>query len=115
MRSGIALATGVVLLMAAYSAVAQQPVVTPKKSVDSAPWHVAKVAKLSRARGGTETSASVATPQKYLSIQVDFKVPSKQQKKHKFRVTNRKGEEVGELWGWNDGRSLVIFEGNWAP
>ena len=114
MKSGITLLASAVLLLAALSAIAEQSVVPAKKSVDTAPWRVAKVAKLNRARGGTETPASVAAPQKYLSIQVDFKVPAAKKANHKFRITDRKGKEVGELWGWNKSRSLVIFDGNWG-
>ena len=76
------------------------------------PWHISKVARLSTARDGAAAAAEAA-PQKYLHIEVQFNTPADAQKKHKFRVVNERGDEVGDLWGWNDGRSLVIFEGKW--
>ena len=79
---------------------------------DSAPWHIAKVTKLNSARPGV-AGAAETDAQKYLHIEVKFNVPPNAQKKHKFRVVNEWDEEVGNLWGWNDKKSLVIFEGQW--
>ena len=111
MRSGKFSVVGVaVLLLVASVAVADQAVVA---GGDTAPWHISKVARLSTARDGAAAAAEAA-PQKYLHIEVRFNTPADAQKKHKFRVVNERGDEVGDLWGWNDGRSLVIFEGKWG-
>ena len=110
MRSGISLLAGVAFVLGASIAAAQQAKPT---GTDPDPWHIAKVAKLNVARPGGDAAAE-AGPQKYLHIEVNFTATPDAQKKHKFRVVNAKGEEAGELWGWNDSRSLVIFEGQWG-
>ena len=80
---------------------------------DSAPWHVLKASRLSNVHDAAAAAADL-TPQKYLHVEVRFRSPAESQKKHNFRVVNQRGDEVGELWGWNDARSLVIFEGSWG-
>ena len=111
MRGRGFLATGVVmLLLAASVSRADEP---GTLATDSSPWHVSKVTKLNSPRPGV-AAADQTNAQKYLHIEVKFNVSPDAQKKHKFRIVNERGDEVGDLWGWNDGRSLVIFEGNWA-
>ena len=110
MRSGRSLATSVVVLLFA-GLVARAADFGPS-TTDPAPWHIAKVTKLNSARPGV-AAATDSDTQKYLHIEVNFNVPPDAQKKHKFRVVNERGEEVGDLWGWNDKKSLVIFEGKW--
>ncbi len=107
MRSGKAYLAACMLLWATTAALANDGV----SVADSSPWHVSNVNKLQHARA----AAAVETPgpHKYLHIQVDFRSPTATQKKHKFRIVDGQGNEVGELWGWNDARSLVIFEGKW--
>lgn len=80
---------------------------------DSSPWRIVKATKLSNVRDGAAAAAD-SGPQKYLHVEVRFRSPAESQKKHNFRVVNQHGDEVGELWGWNDARSLVIFEGSWG-
>ena len=47
---------------------------------------------------------------KYLHIQVNFSPTAAERKLHSFRVTDARGIAVGELWGYNDKESLLIFE-----
>jgi len=110
MRNGKTLAVGAMFLLGVAITTFQQSTATAD---DPTPWNISKVTKLNRARGA-EAGEPTAGPQKYLHIQVQFNVSPAEQKKHNFHVTDARGEEVGELWGWNDARSLVIFEGSWA-
>ena len=43
-----------------------------------------------------------------------FRSADDDQGKHKFRIVNARGDEFGDLWGWNEAQSLVIFEGDWS-
>jgi len=110
MRSGKTLAVGAMFLLGIAITTFQQSTATADGPT---PWNISKVTKLNRARGA-EAGEPTAGPQKYLHIQVQFNVSPAEQKKHNFHVTDARGEEIGELWGWNDARSLVIFEGSWA-
>ncbi len=80
---------------------------------DPRPWRVANVARLPYARPGAEEASLQEDAPKYLHIQVGFDRAPDAQRKHRFRVINARGDEVGQLWGWNDRQSLVIFEGRW--
>ncbi|HYW79292.1 MAG TPA: hypothetical protein VE890_06920, partial [Thermoguttaceae bacterium] len=111
MRRGMFLAAIAALSLGVCGALAQQ---TVTRVGDPAPWHLSKVSKLTRARGGSEVPATSVDSHPYLHISVDFKTPAEAREKQDFRIVDQRGKEVGELWGWNDGRSLVIFEGSWA-
>jgi len=111
MRSGKYLWAPVALLCGVCGAWAQQ---TAPVAKDSAPWHLMKVAKVDNARGSSQMVAPGDGSAKYLHVELHFNIPPDAKKLHKFRVTNRRGEEVGELWGWNDSRSSVVFEGKWT-
>jgi hypothetical protein len=77
------------------------------------PWDISSVTKLSTARPGRAAVAD-AGPKEYLRVVVHYNGTPEARKKHKFRVLNQRGEEVGELWGWDDDRSTVIFKGRWS-
>ena len=99
MRSGTILLAGVALLVGAAVLTAQQPV---------APWHISNVDRLNSVPHG-----DTAATDKYLHVQVKFEATPDAGKKYKFRVVNERGDEVGSLWGWNNPKSLVIFDGKW--
>ena len=88
---------------------------------DSAPWHIAKVVKSDGPRAADaadDKEAKRPAPaeprhQKYLQVCVDFRADANERGKHKFRIVDEHGDEVGELWGWNKSKSLVVFEGDW--
>ncbi|HIQ21803.1 MAG TPA: hypothetical protein EYH34_11295, partial [Planctomycetes bacterium] len=104
MRRGTCLVAGLAAIVAASSGLwAQQA--APR--VDDA-WHVGKVAKLSEARESSDAAA--AGPLKYLHIQLRLPRDGRALALHKFRVVDEKGKEVGELWGFNAKRSLLVFE-----
>ncbi len=118
MRRSRILPLGAGLVLCALNAFAQRPALTDKAAIqkgkDSAPWHITKVAKLSRAVNAKASTASQSGPQKYLHVEIRYNLPPKQRAQHRFRVTDRRGKAVGELWGSSRGRSLLIFEGRWA-
>ena len=111
MRRGLALILmGVTLLGVVSAALAQQPGSSGAAVKDAAPWHVAKVLTLSRARPG-DAAQPEAGPLKYLHVQVGFTAAAPERKMHKFRVTDERGNAVGDLWGYNDSESVLIYEG----
>ena len=61
---------------------------------------------MNTARDGAAATAE-AGPQKYLHIELQFNTPADREKKHKFRIVNEHGDEVGDLWGWNADSPLV--------
>lgn len=109
MRKGILLLVSAAVLLACH-AVAEEVVRT---AGDPDPWNVTTVSRLPVARPGAADAALGGAADKYLHINVDFDRVPDAARKHKFRVINARGEEVGQLWGWNDRQSLVIFEGQW--
>ncbi len=109
MRKGILLLVSAAVLLACY-AIAEEAVRT---AGDPNPWNVETVSRLPAARPGAADAATEGAPDKYLHIKVDFDRVPDAARKHQFRVINARGEEVGQLWGWNDRQSLVIFEGHW--
>ncbi|MGD0900106.1 MAG: hypothetical protein ABR915_19905, partial [Thermoguttaceae bacterium] len=115
MRSGRSLLAGAAFFLLAASLAMAADLST--RTVTLPPWHInnlfTDVTRLNEARPGPAAAAE-AGPQKYLHIVVHFNATAEAEKKHKFRVVNERGDEVGEQWGWNDGRSSVIFEGSWG-
>ena len=137
MPRGVCLLWGGLLLgLAALVWAADQPAATPEKpqpacqqtpqpSKDSAAKEPA--AKDVRRHGTLRRSpkatlrgaAKRPTPRaqasrKYLQIRVAFQGAKDDQGNHKFRIVNEHGDEVGDLWGWNESQSLVVFEGDWS-
>ena len=45
---------------------------------------------------------------------MQFNDPGILEQREKFRILNQAGNEVGEVWGYNDSQSVLIFEGNWG-
>ena len=107
MRRGLSLVVGAAVLATVSAALAQQA---------AAPWHLSKFAKLSRARANSDAAAPQGQPLKYLHVEVDFPAAVRDRKMHDFRVVDRQGKTVGQLWGFNQDRSLLIFEreDSWA-
>ena len=68
---------------------------------------------MNTARDGAAATVEAGS-QKYLHIELQFNTPADAQKKHKFRVVNEHGDEVGDLWGWHRTRPLLVFDGNWG-
>jgi len=88
----------------------------PDASDQFAPaWHHKSVARLDQSRPGPTASAE-AGPQKYLHIEMQFNDPSVLQNRDKFRIVDARGHEVegSEVWGYNDKKKLLIFEGHWG-
>ena len=104
---------GVLWLVVASPVWAAEPSKEPAAK-DSPPWHIVKVAKSDAPRGGKTTEATNAKPRKYLRVGLDFLAGKDDRGKHKFRIVNNHGDEVGDLWGWNESQSLVVFEGDWS-
>ncbi len=80
---------------------------------DQAPWHLRQIDRLAEARPGPSAASAAQGPQRYLHLRIDFRVPSEQRRKHVFRVVDRQGEPIGELWGWNEEKSTLVFDGRW--
>ena len=89
-----------------------QWIVRQSVAADTAPWSVSTVGRQEHARAAAEDK-SEDKPGKYLHIGMDFNIPTAERKMDKFRVTDERGQEVGELWGWNQSQSTLIFEGQW--
>ena len=114
MRSGLSLfsvaavLSGAVLLKSFVSNQAH-----PGTSVP--PWHHTAVSRLDQAR--PEPDAAVeAGPQKYLHIVMQVNDPAVLQNRDKFRIVDSSGNEVegSEVWGYNETKNLLIFEGRWG-
>ena len=45
---------------------------------------------------------------------MQFNDPTVLQNREKFRIVDERGNEVGENWGYNDEKKLLIFEGQWG-
>ncbi len=110
MRKGMLLLVGVAVFMTCH-ALAED---AQRTAGDPRPWHVENVSRLPFARPGAVEASPQEGAEKYLHIRVDFDRVPDAAKKHQFQVINARGEEIGQLWGWNDRESLVIFEGQWA-
>ena len=110
MRRGLALLVAAALLLGVSNLWAQQSGSKDSASASAASWHVSKVLTLSRARAGDAAQPS-GGPLKYLHIQINFSPTAAEKKLHNFRVTDERGNAVGDLWGYNDNESLLIFEG----
>jgi len=100
MRRGVPLSVAATILLMAGGASQQ----------GSPPWHLSKVAKLSRARPGPEGSKPATGPPVYLHVKLKFTAATGPRNLHRFLVTDRQGNPVGTLWGFSKDRSLLIFE-----
>ncbi|HUT12907.1 MAG TPA: hypothetical protein VMY42_20595 [Thermoguttaceae bacterium] len=83
----------------------------PPGAVDAVPWRILNVSRLNT--GQESEDAPAAGERKYLHVTLALQDAQVQNKKHKFRVVNSVGQEVGKLWAWDNRRSVVIFEGEW--
>ena len=109
MRSGLSLFSVAVVLCGMTVAQAADP----GTSVQSA-WHHKAVSRLDQARPGPAAAAE-AGPQKYLHIEMQINDPTVLQNRDKFRIVDASGNEVeSEIWGYNDEKKLLIFEGHWG-
>ncbi|MGA2259503.1 MAG: hypothetical protein ABSG53_32915, partial [Thermoguttaceae bacterium] len=112
MRSGLLLLSVAGLLYCMADAQAADP----GTSVQLNPaWHHKAVARLDQSRPGPAAAAE-AGPQKYLHIEMQINDPSVLQNRDKFRIVDERGNEVdgSEVWGYNDEKKLLIFEGRWG-
>lgn len=109
MSRGLVVLATVALCLAVFGVYAQQP--TP---ADKAPWHLAKISKLSSTRAASEASSSQNDPLRYLHLRIQFTPAATDRALHKFQVVDRAGKKVGELWGYVQEESLLIFEGEKA-
>jgi hypothetical protein len=69
-------------------------------------WHLSKVTCSSRLLAAKASGG----PLKYLHIRINFSPTATEKKLHSFRVTDERGNAVGDLSGYNDSESLLIFE-----
>ena len=112
MRSALSLFSVSLVLCGAGAARAADAVV----GVETNPaWHHVAVSRLDQARPGPAAAAE-AGPQKYLHIQMQIIDPAVLQNRDKFRIVDERGNEVegSEVWGYNEGQKLLIFEGHWG-
>ena len=103
---------GLLLLGALAMLVGTQWMIRPSLAAGAAPWSVANVLRLDHARAAAEDKSEDKAG-KYLHIRMGFNIPAAERKMDKFHVTDEQGREVGELWGWNQDQSTLIFEGQW--
>ena len=110
MSRGMALLVVAALLLGVSNLWAQQSGSKDSAPASAASWHVSKVLTLDRARAGDAAQPN-GGPLKYLHVQINFSPTAADRKLHNFRVTDERGNAVGDLWGYNDNESLLIFEG----
>ena len=110
MSRGMALLVAAALLLGVSNLWAQQSGSKDSAPASAASWHVSKVLTLNRARAGDAAQPN-GGPLKYLHVQINFSPTAADRKLHNFRVTDERGNAVGDLWGYNDNESLLIFEG----
>ncbi len=78
--------------------------------VVSQPWDVATISKSDSHRHAKVETGDTAGPLKYLHLEVKFAPDTADRKLHKFRVVDGSGKTVGEMFGADPNKSLLVFE-----
>jgi len=104
---GVLLAIGAVVLAAVgFSAL--------PAAEDSLSWRIAKIAKSDRAEPGGDAKPREDASLKYLHIQLAPRPAKGDLKLYQFRIVDREGNTVAEIYGFHKDRGLVVFEGDWS-
>ena len=74
------------------------------------PWSLAEISKSDSHRHAKPETGDAAGPLKYLHLGVKFDPTNPDHKLHKFRVVDNKGKTVGDMFGADPKRSLLVFE-----
>ena len=101
MRRGLALLVAALLLLGVSNLRGQQSSAPDSATASPASWHLSKVLTLDRARAD-DAAQPGGGPPKYLHVQIHFNATATDKKLPGFRVTDDRGNAVGELWGYND-------------
>ena len=80
---------------------------------DSAPWRIEKVTKSDRAQPDGDAKPREHGSLKYLHIELAPRPARGDLKLHQFRIVDREGNTVAEIYGFHQDRGLVVFEGQW--
>jgi len=81
----------------------------------AAPWSIGKFVRCEHAEPsdlGDTTNDSPSS--RYLHVRVNVRPRQGDVKLHQFRVADEKGKTVADLYGFHQGRSVLVFEGDWA-
>ena len=77
---------------------------------DSGPWTVSGISKSDSHRHAKARTGDSAGPLKYLHLGVKFDPNNPDRKLSKFRVVDSEGKTVGDMFGADPKRSLLVFE-----
>lgn len=77
---------------------------------DSGSWAVSEISKSDSHRHAKLETGDTAGPLKYLHLEVKFDLNAAERKLHKFRVVDSKGKPVGDMFGADPKKSLLVFE-----
>lgn len=79
-----------------------------------APWSIGSLVRSGDARLGVGDTATDDAKSKFLHIRISPSPRSGELKLHQFRVVDRNGETVAEVYGFHKGRWVLVFEGDWS-
>ncbi|MGO8753431.1 MAG: hypothetical protein ACLQNE_46435 [Thermoguttaceae bacterium] len=113
MRRGLLLIVGLVLLALIALWRTDSVVQAQDTGQDKSPWHVGLVTRQRQAQPGAAASQANGSG-KFLHVEVDFVPATAARKLHEFRVTNRQGRTVSEIYGFYKDHNLLVFEGDWS-
>lgn len=78
------------------------------------PWRIVAVAVRPEAHAGAAPEAREGSGERYLHVEIAFPSEIPQPKLHQFRVVDAQSKPVAEVYGFDKGRSVVVFEGHWS-
>lgn len=78
------------------------------------PWRIEKITKSDRAEPGGDGKPREGAPLKYLQINLVPRPATGDLKLYQFRIVDREGKTVAEIYGFHKDRGLVVFEGDWS-
>ena len=78
---------------------------------ESVPWRIEKITKSDRTEHDTPREDGLLH---YLHIRLASRPAKADLKLNQFRIVDRQGKTVGEIYGFQKDRGLVVFEGDWS-
>ncbi len=80
----------------------------------AAPWSIGSLVRSGDAQPGVSDTATDDAKSKFLHLRISPSPRSGELKLHQFRVVDRNGETVADVYGFHKGRWVLVFEGDWS-
>jgi len=103
-----------VLLVVAAGLAALLPERLPAADQSPVSWSIGSLARSNDAQPGVGDTAADDAKSKFLHIRISPSPQSGDLRLHQFRVVDRGGATVAEVYGFHKGRSVLVFEGDWS-